>query len=151
MGAHITIDPSRTDCLEVLKREGRGEGVDISIETAAHPSVFPAAMDVLRIGGRLVCSSTFYPSLSVPLYPDVVEKELTIIGAHQPKCPTTRTAYYAHSQLENRSMALELMAQGQIDAGSLITHTIPWRDALEFYRTMAADRDVVGAVIDWTS
>ena len=143
--------PGEMNELEWLRSCGMEEGIDIAIETAGHPSVFPSVLNVLKTNGRLVCSSTFLSGLSVPLYPVIIQKELTVIGAHQPKCPPTRVPYYPHSQQDNRVWALDCLDSKRIDASGLLTHLVPWEETPEFYRTLEVDRTVLGAVIDWRS
>jgi len=150
LGADVTADPSRQDLQHALRTAAGTAGADLVIETAASGSVFPSAFEVLRIGGRLVCTSTFLDGLAVPLYPDIVEKELTVMGAHQPKCPPVPVPYYPYSQFENRARGLEWMARGVLKTDKLITHRVPAAEAPAFYARLAADRSVLGVVIDWT-
>jgi threonine dehydrogenase-like Zn-dependent dehydrogenase len=149
LGADVTADPSRQDLQHALRTAAGTAGADLVIETAASGSVFPSAFEVLRVGGRLVCTSTFLDGLSVPLYPDIVEKELTVIGAHQPKCPPVPVPYYPYSQFENRARGLEWMARGILKTDELITHRVPAAEAPAFYARLAGDRSILGAVIDW--
>lgn len=149
-GADCIANPGNGNLNQMLHDNGIADGVDLVIETAGHTSMFPSALEILRTGGRLVCSSTFLEGLFVPLYPVIVEKELTVIGAHQPKCPLLRSPYYPYSQSENRGWALKLLADKSLKWRELITHRVPWKQAPDFYERIATDRTIIGAVIDWT-
>ncbi len=151
-GADQAIPADPPALRELLAAAGHPDGADLAVEVAGHPSVFPDCLDVLRIGGRLVCTSTFHLGLPVTLYPAIVEQELTIIGAHQPKCPPDPVPYYPYSQRQNRRLGLAMMAKGTLHAAELITHRTPWREAGDLYvRLEQGDRTVLGAVLDWTT
>lgn len=150
LGADTAVEPEVTTIAKALSEHGGGRGADIVIEAAGHPSVFPAALEVLRTGGRLVCTSTFRDGLDVPLYPSVTAKELTVIGAHQPKCPLERVPYYPFSQVDNRHLGLQMMAEGALEVGELVTHRVPWYEAPALYAKLEHESTVLGAVLDWT-
>jgi 2-desacetyl-2-hydroxyethyl bacteriochlorophyllide A dehydrogenase len=149
LGADRAVVPNSAAISEALAELGFDKGADLSIEVAGHPSVFPAAFEVLRVGGRLVGTSTFHEGLSVNLYPVLVTKEITVIGAHQPKCPLQRVPYYPFSQVENRRLALSMMVDGSLRVDDLITHCIGWREAPAFYGQLEGNRDALGLIIDW--
>jgi len=151
LGAAAAVAPEVTIIAEALSEYGRGTGADLVIEAAGHPSVFPAALEVLRTGGRLVCTSTFRDGLKVPLYPSVIAKELTLIGAHQPKCPLERVPYYPHSQVENRHLGLRMIDEGALEVGELITHHSAWHEAPALYAKIEHDSTALGVVLDWTA
>ena len=149
LGADRAVGPEIEMIRETLAELGFDKGSDLAIEVAGHPSVFPAAFDVLRVGGRLVGTSTFPDGLSVQLYPVLISKEITVIGAHQPKCPVQPVAYHPFSQVENRQLALSMMVDGSLKVAELITHRIPWREAPALYGELEGNHDVLGLVLDW--
>lgn len=153
LAEHLGVDratmPNTEAIRDALARLGADKGADLAIEVAGHGSVFPAAFDVLRVGGRLVGSSTFPDGLSVELYPVIIDKEITVIGAHQPKCPLQRVSYYPFSQVENRRLALSMMVDGSLKVADLITHCVSWREAPTLYSALEGDHDVLGLVLDW--
>ena len=149
LGADRAVGPEIEVIRETLTELGYDEGADLAIEAAGHHSVFPAALDVLRVGGRLVGTSTFPDGLAVQLYPVLVTKEITVIGAHQPKCPVQPVAYYPFSQVRNRRLALSMMVDGSLKVAELITHCFSWREAPALYGELDERRDVLGLVLDW--
>ncbi len=149
MGMDVVMDPTDEDLTQALAAAGYPDGVDVSVDVAGHASVYPAALDVLRLGGRLVCGSGLIEGCDVPLYPAILLKELTVIGALQPTCPLLRVPYYPHSQFENRRWAMQLMAQGRLPVEPLATHRIPWQEAAEIYTRLESERSILGAIICW--
>ena len=152
LGAPRALGADPDALRQALAEAGAPDGADLAIEVAGHPSVFPSCLEILRIGGRLVCTSTFHGGLPVPLYPAIVEQELTIIGAHQPKCPPEPVPYYPYSQMQNRRLGLAMMAGGALKVAGLITHRTPWTEAPALYATLEKGNSaVLGAVLDWTT
>ncbi len=150
LGADHAVGPDLSALRKLLAAAGYPDGADLTMEVAGHPSVFPDCLEVLRVGGRLVCTSTFHDGLPVTLYPAIVEQELTVIGAHQPKCPPAPVPYYPYSQRQNRRLGLAMMLKGTLRAEELITHRVPWWEAPSLYeRLEKGDRTVLGAVLEW--
>ena len=149
LGATRALGPEAAELRGVLEELGHPDGADLVIEAAGHPSVFPRVFEALRIGGRLVCTSTFLSGLDVTLYPVVIEKELTLIGAHGPKCPPRRVPYYPYSQSGNRGLAMDMLADGSLQTGGLITRCVAWQEAPALYEELEGGHAILGAVIDW--
>lgn len=151
LGADRVVGGETSAIMGALSEFGYEDGADLAIEVAGHPSVFPGALEALRIGGRLVCTSSFPNGLSVTLYPAIIAKELTLLGAHQPKCPVERVPYYPFSQLENRTAALSMMADGTLKVAEFITHRVPWQEAARLYAELERGMTALGIILDWTA
>ena len=77
-------------------------------------------------------------------------KELTLVGCHQPKCPTVATPAFPWIQQYNRRQILKMIERGEINVNRLITHRLPYTEAGEAYRLLRDERDKsLGAVLTW--
>ena len=78
------------------------------------------------------------------------EKELIMIGAHQPKCPTTPTAIFPWTQQYNRAQILKYICQGTLNVDHLISHQLPYTEAETAYRLLRDQRDQsLGVILKW--
>jgi 2-desacetyl-2-hydroxyethyl bacteriochlorophyllide A dehydrogenase len=112
MGAHHAIDLSAEKAVGEVTRLTGGSGADVVIDTAGGASVFMAAIDMLRPGGRLApyaisheCCTGF---TTFPMY----YKEISIIGSRA---------------LTNDDMApsIDLVASGKIDVSNFVSASYP--------------------------
>jgi 2-desacetyl-2-hydroxyethyl bacteriochlorophyllide A dehydrogenase len=112
MGAHHAIDLSAEKAVGEVTRLTGGSGADVVIDTAGGASVFMAAIDMLRPGGRLApyaisheCCTGF---TTFPMY----YKEISIIGSRA---------------LTDDDMApsIDLVASGKIDVSNFVSASYP--------------------------
>jgi 2-desacetyl-2-hydroxyethyl bacteriochlorophyllide A dehydrogenase len=149
-GATHTLNPNDTDIRTSLEAITRGRGVDVTVEASGYPDVLPTLIEVMRIGGRIVLlGSIWHRPVTLDLMP-FHEKELVMVGCHQPKCPPLGNSYYPWSQEYNRRTFLEWLAAGRLSVRPLITHKFPARDAARAYRLLRDERDAaLGVVFDF--
>jgi len=112
MGAHHAIDLTAEKAVGEVTRLTGGSGADVVIDTAGGASVFMAAIDMLRPGGRLApyaisheCCTGF---TTFPMY----YKEISIIGSRA---------------LTDADMApsIDLVASGKIDVSNFVSASYP--------------------------
>ena len=108
MGAHhVVSEAAQAAVPEVLRLTG-GEGAAVVVDAAGGPTILPAAIGMLRPGGRIAAFSVSHRPLegfsSFPLY----FKEISIVGSRAllPR---------------NMTRAIDLFASGQVEAGAFIT------------------------------
>ena len=112
MGAHHAIDLSAEKAVSEVMRLTGGSGADVVIDTAGGASVFMAAIDMLRPGGRLApyaISHECCPGFTTfPMY----YKEISIIGSRA---------------LTDDDMApsVDLVASGKIDVSNFVSASYP--------------------------
>jgi 2-desacetyl-2-hydroxyethyl bacteriochlorophyllide A dehydrogenase len=151
-GALHTLNPQREDLAEAVQRLTHGRGLDCIIEASGYPDMLPLLFDVARIGGRVVLlGSIWHRTVELDLMPFHL-KELTLLGVHQPKCPTVETPYFPWTQSYNRRQMLKMIGDGRLKVRSLITHVLPFTQAAEAYRLLRDERDqALGIVLDFTA
>ena len=147
-----TVDATREDALARVKELTGGKGASLCIEAATSAKAIDNAMKMLALRGRLVLTSTIFEPVPFAILGDFIERELTVIGAHQPKCPIVPNDYYLWNQVDNRTAAMLAMRDGKLKVEHLISHRVKPHEAPPLYeRLRAKDRSIVGMVIDWTA
>lgn len=147
-----TIDASREDVAARVRAITNGAGVSLCIEAANTAKVFATAMSILALRGRLLTTSTVYEPVPIRILQDMIERELTIIGAHQPKCPLTANAYHPWTQLGNRLATMRAIRDGNLNVESCLSHRVRPEEAPALYtRLINGDRSIIGMLIDWNA
>lgn len=151
-GATHTLNPLRDDLTEAVPRLTHGHGLDCIIEASGYPDMLPLLFDLARIGGRVVLlGSIWHRTVNVDFMPFHL-KELTLLGVHQPKCPTVETPYFPWTQRYNRRQMLKMIGDGRLKVQPLVTHILPFTETAEAYRLLRDERDrALGIVLDFTA
>ena len=121
MGADLTVGHGEVAKAEIL-RHTEGRGADVVIEAVGYLSVLAEAMDIARVGGRIIPFG-IYGDLEgkLPFY-EFYFKELSIINARA-ALPT------------DFPESIKLVEGGKVNLEPFITHTFPLADvssALQF-------------------
>lgn len=121
-GADVCLNPHEADVVAAVRERGIADGADLVIEATGIPEVYPTALALPRLGGRLVALGSPRGKVAVSFLPDVHQREVTILGAHQPKTPDDAHIYYPWNKSRDRDLVLRLMAAGKLPIEDLITH-----------------------------
>lgn len=150
-GVDVCINPeNEPDVTEAVHRHCVADGADLVIEATGAPSVYPMALTLARLGGRLLALGSPRGSVEVSFFSEVHLREVTILGAHQPKTPDESDLYYPWSKRRDRDLVLRLMSEGKLPIEDLITHEVNPSDCQSVYDMLADDpRDVLGVVFKW--
>lgn len=151
-GLDVCINPeNEADMAEAVRRHCVADGADLVIEATGKPSVYPMALTLPRLGGRLLALGSPRGSVEVSFFAEVHLREVTILGAHQPKTPDEADLYYPWSKRRDRDLVLRLMDEGKLPIEDLITHEADPADCQSVYDMLCDDpRDVLGVVFDWS-
>ena len=129
LGADLALPPDENVRERVLQATG-GRGADLVIESVGKLSVLAQAIDLARIGGRLVLFGIYTEKEGeLPFY-DLYFKELDLIN--------TRAA-----QARDFPACIEFVRRGVVKLKPLISHTLPLEDmdaALDLLDTGGANR-----------
>ena len=150
-GVDVCINPdNEPDLANAVRRYCMADGADLVIEATGKPSVYPMALTLPRLGGRLLALGSPRGSVEVSFFAEVHLREITVLGAHQPKTPDEADLYYPWSKRRDRDLVLRLMNEGKLPIEDLITHEVNPSDCQTVYDMLADDpRDVLGVVFDW--
>ncbi len=133
-GVNHACDPTRENLLEFVRQRTDGLGADVVILAIGVPALANEALSLVRKGGRVNLFAGFsqgdMSSIDVNL---IHYNEITVTGASA----LSRSGY---------ELALNMLASGQIDATSLITHRYGVADSLEAF-DVAGSGDAIKVAI----
>ncbi len=126
LGADFTFSPADDPHQKILELT-EGRGADLVIESVGAVSVLAEAINVARIGGRLLLFGIYTAKeAALPLY-QLYFKELLVINGRAAK----------H---EDYPACINLVAQGAVQLDPLVSHVLPL-DELQKAITMLSERD----------
>lgn len=158
-GATVADPEAGEDPIEFAESVTRGHGVDGVIITAATSSSLPVhqAAQMCRKRGRIILVGVTGLELNRS---DFYEKELTFQvscsygpGRYDPqyeeKSHDYPRGFVRWTVARNFDAVLGLMAQGNLDVSTLITHRFPIGEAVEAYETVVEDRSALGVLLQY--
>lgn len=117
----------------------------IVIEATGDPAAIATAIEAAADGGRVVLlGSPRGITANVPIE-TIRRRSLELVGAHV----NTATQQGTRSAVARRY--LELLRDRALDVSDMVATRLDPREAEIFYRGLAADGDVLGAVFDWAA
>ena len=141
LGADVTIDSRTDDVAARVHAFTDGRGVDICFECVGGetmPETLPLATRLVRRGGKVVVVGGFDAgSIAIPLeWQRIQMSEIEIVMS---------ASFAFHDIYPEQGMVLDLLADGKLDAASLITHRFALDDINEAFETADAKAET-GAV-----
>jgi threonine dehydrogenase-like Zn-dependent dehydrogenase len=146
----IAVSPQQDDVLETVERATRGRMADFVFEVTGNQSLIPEEFKPLRRQGRFVMLSSprgatefdFHDLCNAPSY--------TIIGTHVGSHPKHGELDMPWTVKRNTELLLDLVGDGEMDVGGLITHRSPYTEAEGLYNMLLTDRSqAMGVVLEW--
>jgi len=149
-GADVTINPTEVDQIDAVFDATGGKGASVILEATGNPQVIPVAFKMAGDGGRIVCVGALEEPVSVSFHAEFIRRELTLIAAFQPYCPTTENLYWKWTQGANRKLLLDMIASGKLDVHEMLTHRFQTKRAPEVYeRIKQGEAAMFGALLEW--
>lgn len=151
-GATIGLDPSADDADEQLTRMTGGAELDVVFEATGSPAAFNPALRRVAFGGRLILlGSTRGLVDGFDPYSDVHRKGITVIGAHVSSHPGQATHFNRWTTANNQRLALDLMADGSLQLGPLISHRVAGDEGAAMFERLAESREsFFGVLLQWS-
>jgi 2-desacetyl-2-hydroxyethyl bacteriochlorophyllide A dehydrogenase len=135
-----------------VQRITRGRGADVVFEASGNPTLLSLALRLPRRKGRVVILGSPRGAASLDLHDEVHTLGLRIIGAHNSTHPPVETPESPWTLHRHAELFFDLLAAGELDVRSLISHTYPGARAPEAFRMLLEDRtQALGVVLDWRS
>ncbi len=132
-GGAIVLDPLSEDVLARVQGE-KEAGADVIIDTSANSQAVNESFDWIRPGGRY-CFQGYYP-------------ELTCLDLYLPHFK--QLTFYNPTSYEGIDTMFSLIAQGQLNVGSLITHRFAAEQAPQAYGILLErPQEALGMVLEW--
>ncbi len=120
MGASRVLDPVREPPAEVIRSEFP-DGIEVVFDCSGNIHAIRQATQIVMRGGTVMLFGVCDKQYNLELNPFWVnDNEITIRGSYNNP--------YTHSR------AIDLLASGRIDAGAIVTHQFPLKDAHEAFR-----------------
>lgn len=144
------IDPSDPEFIDKVNILTRNRLADVVFEVTGNPDIIPQEFEILKPGGRFVVLSSprgktlfdFHDLCNWPSY--------SIIGAHISSHPQMATMGNAWTKKRQTELFFDLVAKGELDVESLISHRENYEKAPELYQMLLKDRSqAMGIVLEW--
>ncbi len=149
-GADLALDPTDPGTNEAIRAATDGHGPSVVLEATGNTRVIPEAFKITAFGGRVVCVGVMEEAIPISLHRDFIQRELSLIAAFQPFCPTTDTIYWHWTQQANRTLLLNMLAAGHLHIDTLLTDRVPAGRAPGIYeRIRQGDRAMLGVLLEW--
>lgn len=149
-GANLAINAGQEDAVEAIFAATGGRGAPAILEATGNAQVIPQALKMAANGGRIVLTGALEEEVSISFHAEFIRRELSLLAAFQPFCPVKDNIYWRWTQQENRRLALEMLAAGELRVAEMLTHRFPADKAPKVYeRIKAADRDMLGVLLQW--
>jgi len=152
-GIDVCLSPARVRNLrEAVLEHSEEDGANCVIEATGIASVYPMALPLACMGGRLVALGSARGSVELSFLDDIHLREVTVYGAHQPKTPNDDHIYHRFSKNRERALVIRLMAEGKLPIEDLITHVAHPEECQNVYDMLADNpHESLGVIFDWTS
>jgi len=142
----IPVNTKEQNINEVILKNNHGRKADIVFELTGNASLIPEQAKLLRQTGKLIILSSPKGSTMFDFHDLCNQPSLKIIGVHNSSHP-------AHSEEDNQwtttrdaEMFFSLLESGSVEVSNLITHRIPYLNAVETYDMLMEDRTCALAV-----
>ena len=149
MGIH-PVDVSREEIPAALGRALGGRGADVVVEATGNPALVAPALEAARRGGAVVLLGSTRGTVALDVYSLVHRKALRLLGGHETALPFD--GGHEWPRLRNMVLALDLMADGDLEIEGLVTHELDMDRALTAHALLRDQPEShLGVVINWRS
>ena len=130
LGAVEAFDPRDNEWIRQVRRDCRGEGVDVLLEMSGAEPALTQGFEALRNGGRAALLGLFKGPVKFDLNSLVIFKGCTVLGING------RKMFETWYQME------ELLLGGRLELGEIITHEFPLEEFEKAHRTMISGEGI---------
>jgi L-iditol 2-dehydrogenase len=135
IGAHITVNPSRDDPVEVVKEHTGGRGADIAFEAAGNTPAAQQTLAVTRSKGDVIWIGNNHRMVEIDMQA-IVTRELTVRGA------------YGMSS-EEFERTLSYLADGLIPTDVLINRRAVLQEGPELFEELLETPETIKCIINF--
>jgi len=150
-GCDIGLNPNEVeDLVGEVNGLCREDGANVVIEATGLPAVYPTAVQLACLAGRMIALGSPRGSVDFNFLREVHLREVSIFGAHQPKTPDDDHIYYRWSKDRERGLVMRLMSSGRLSVEDLITHVARPDECQNIYTMLAEDPShALGVLFEW--
>ncbi len=124
-----------------------GKGAEVVFDITGHAAVFAGALGLVRRFGRLILVGDTGTPEQQHLIHAVIGRDITIRGAHDTNAPIDATDFTPWSKRAMTSLFYQLIVDGRIRVGDLITHRFAVEDAQAAYDLLTGRREQAMGVV----
>jgi threonine dehydrogenase-like Zn-dependent dehydrogenase len=146
----VIVNSTAKDLKALVAERTAGRMADVVYETTGNSQLIPQEFGALRVEGRMVLVSSPGGSTVFDFRELCGTNSYTIIGAHNRSHTPVSTWENPWTQKHDSEFFFELEKNGDIDVRPLITHRVPYAQAIEMYDMLMTDRTkAAGVLLDW--
>jgi len=148
--AVVGVDPTASDPVDAVADVTNGRRADVVFEVTGSPDAIPGEFDVLRDQGRLVLLSSPHGKTTLDFHDDVNGPSVEIIGAHQTSHPPVETPQTPWTKARHAELFFSYLRRNRLAVDDLFSHSRPYSDAPDLYRSLLDDRtDAMAVRLQW--
>ena len=149
-GTRMVIDAVNMDVDAAVSAATHERGVDLGFDATRSPQTILTLMRIAAQSGKIIIVGSSPGKVAISVYDELQLKELTIVGAHQPKAPLVAHPYFAWTQGRNRLAFLDLLRDGLVRVDHLVTHRVAPHEAPRVYEMIReGGANWLGVVFTW--
>jgi len=146
----IGLNPQKEDATTKVKELTRGRMADVVFEVTGNPHIIPDEFRLLRQQGRFIVLSSPRGTTTFDFHDLCNRPSFTIIGTHNSSHPLYPVLDNPWTKARHTELFFDLIADGELDIGNLITHHISYKKAPDIYQMLLKDRSkAMGVVLEW--
>jgi threonine dehydrogenase-like Zn-dependent dehydrogenase len=142
----IPVNTGKEDIRKVIRQYNGGKLADVVFETTSVPQLVQSQMECIAMCGKLVITSSPKGKSSVDF--DYCNRlGITVIGAHNFMThPPVATPQNPWTQNNDAIYYQKLLARDKINVKGMVTHRANYKNAVDMYKMLVADRTKALAV-----
>lgn len=148
--AIVKIKGGKEKIADVVQKHNHGRMADIVFEVTGNAALIPSEFEILRTQGHFVVLSSPRDKTLFDFHDLCNSPSFTIIGAHNFSHPPVGTPDNPWTWERDFEFFIDLIADGEIDMGRIISNKIKYTEAPEIYSKLLNDRsESMGIILEW--
>lgn len=145
------FNPEKIDDLPSTIRQHTPEnGANVVLEATGIPAVYPTAVKLACDAGRVIALGSPRGTVEMDFLADVHLREVSILGAIQPRTPNNDHIYHRWSKHRERNLIMRLMDKDKLPVEDLITHVARPEQCQEIYAMLSSNpKEALGVLFKW--
>jgi len=147
----VRVNPGSENAAELVEKKTRGRKADVVFEVTGAPALIPGEFECLRNQGRFVVLSSPRGATQFDFHDLCNSPSFTIIGTHNGSHPEVETLDNPWTKTRDSEYFFDMVADGELDIGPLISHREKYSEAVRLYEMLLADRsEAMGVILEWS-
>lgn len=148
--AVIPVSSLQKNVADVVREVTQGEMADIVFETTGNADLIPEEFKVLHQQGKMCMLSSPRKATKFDFHDFCNAGSFDIIGAHISSQAERSSFDNPWTCVRNSETFFRMLATGQMEVASLISHRVPYTEAPQVYKNLLKDRtQSMGVVFEW--